>query len=365
MQRHDRVATAEKRRRHARNLVQTSDFEGCRCCYDPNNDGGGDYAALIEFKERKRQDEEDGKLEIGYCMPIGGVDQLPVQTAETPTDSESNSDDSDSEFDYLLDDDDLPGASANKQWEEARKAELEYQIWTNQVAMQHGFGVHRQLHPSRVLKVAGIRAGSSSSSLRSPPSAVVLHLFDPDSLSSASLDYYIERDVAPTNMGTMFLRAHGRATLQWNADSPRMKSTMLGQLRPDRDLPCLIAIRDGVAVNNCPNLREFSCSRYEDGEIEKHAVNCWLNQSGALIHRAPPVESLCNVRPEEDALMAYLEAGNQSKSKTEKKAGPEFDFYCCGVEGCQKTFPHEHVGIETSQQSGLVVNEETVLGTGE
>jgi len=371
LQRHDRIATAEERRRHARNLVTTSTFEGCRCCYDPNSDGGGDYRALIEYRQLRRQDEEalvQQTQEDGGIYGMSMVGQMPSATpaTERPTESETDSDD-DSEFDYLLDDDDLPGAgsSANKQWEEARKAELEYQIWSNQVAMQHGFGVHRQLHPSRVLKVAGILGPKeTSSNARTPPPAVVLHLMDADSLASASLDYYIEKTLAPANMGTMFLRAPGRGTLQWNADSPRMKGTLIRQLEPDRDLPCLIAIRDGVVTNVCPNLREFSYSRDGEGEVETHAVERWLNQTGVLIARAPPVETLCYVRPEEDALMSYLGANtNSSSSRKGANEKAEIDYYCCGVEGCQKTFYHEHVGVETSEQSGLVVKEETVLET--
>ena len=351
------MATAEQRRRHDRNLVKASTFEGCRCCYDPNSDGGGDYRALMEYREQKRQDEEEELDDEKEDVKIRSTNEpIPSPAApEKPTESESDSDD---EFDYLLDDDDLPGASANKQWEEARKQELEFQIWCNQVAMQHGFGVHRQLHPSRVLQVAGIAGPKQTNqtfSSRLPPPAVVLHLLDADSLSSASLDYYIEKTLAPANMGTIFLRAPGRGTLQWNADSPRMKGTLIGELEPDRDLPCLVAIRDGVVNNICPNLREFSYSRDGDAEIEPHAVEQWLNQSGVLIPRAPPVDTLCNVRPEEDALMSYL--GNINKAS--EKA--EIDFYCCGVEGCQKSFYHEHVGVETAQQSGLVVKEETVL----
>ena len=157
------------------------------------------------------------------------------------------------------------------------------------------------------------------------------------------------------------MRAPGRGTLQWNADSPRMKGTLIGQLEPDRDLPCLIAIRDGVVVNVCPNLREFSHSRDGEGEIESHAVERWLNQTGVLISRAPPVESLCYVRPEEDALMSYLGASTNISSRKGANEKAEIDYYCCGLEGCQKTFYHEHVGVETSEQSGLVVKEETVL----
>lgn len=51
LQRHDVVAEKERRRRQ---LVQTPAFTGCRCCYDPNSDGSGEYRALIELRQRKK-----------------------------------------------------------------------------------------------------------------------------------------------------------------------------------------------------------------------------------------------------------------------------------------------------------------------
>ena len=46
LQRHDVVAQKEEQQRRARNLVNVMTFasaspkQGCRCCYDPNSDGG-------------------------------------------------------------------------------------------------------------------------------------------------------------------------------------------------------------------------------------------------------------------------------------------------------------------------------------
>jgi hypothetical protein len=40
--------------------------------------------------------------------------------------------------------------------EENRRAELEFQMLIRQVAIQHGYGTHQQLHPGRVLKAAGL-----------------------------------------------------------------------------------------------------------------------------------------------------------------------------------------------------------------
>jgi hypothetical protein len=54
LRRHDVVAMAERRRRH---LVKNESFEGCRCGYDPERDGG-EYRALIEYREQKQQQKQ-------------------------------------------------------------------------------------------------------------------------------------------------------------------------------------------------------------------------------------------------------------------------------------------------------------------
>jgi hypothetical protein len=66
------------------------------------------------------------------------------------------------------------------------------------------------MHPTRVLRAA-VRA-------RDSPSAVVLHIVDPDSIASASLDLYLETLSVTTASGTKFLRSGGRATLLMDAE---------------------------------------------------------------------------------------------------------------------------------------------------
>eukprot|EP00980_Cylindrotheca_fusiformis_P027488 scaffold20690_cov113-Cylindrotheca_fusiformis.AAC.2 len=329
LRRHDVVAMAERRRR---NLISTDDFDGCRCSYDPNSDGG-EYRSLIEYK---KQHPIVSKSIDGDNFRMEGENE----TKETALEE---SDDSDDEYDYLLDED-LPGGGMDdtlKELEESRRAELEYQILTNQVAHQHGYGTHRQLHPLRVLKAAGL-----GDTRREAPTAVVLHLVDPDSITSASLDYFLETELAPRHKGTIFVRSGGRSTLLMDAS---LAQKSLPHLKPDKDMPCLVAIKEGVAINICPRLRGL-CER-EDGPVEPHAVEEWLDRSGVLLDRVPRLEALCHIRPEEEALMDSM-----AKPKEE-----EIEYYDCGLKGCYKTFAHEHVGIKTSEQDGLVVKEETVL----
>lgn len=326
------AALAERRRR---NLVTTPAFEGCRCCYDPNSDGHGEYQALLEYKEAhprmdQRMEEKEEKKDPGSLK-----------------NNEMDEEDSDDEFDYLLDED-LPGGDGNglKDVEEQRRAELEFEILKRQVALQHGYGTHRQLHPARVLKAAGFAANPA----RSPPPAVVLHMVDPDSISSASLDYFFETELASKNPGTVFMRCGGRSTLLMDAAIAR--KAFGNRLQADRDVPALVAIRDGVAVNICPNLRGLSTE--EGGPIDTSAVEMWLEQSGVLRAQPPLFETLCYIRPEEEALMDYL--AQQKPARAEER-------YDCGLDGCCKSFPHEHVGVKTAEQDGLMLKEETVLGT--
>ena len=332
MKRHDIAAMAEKRRR---NLVQTKDgTEVCRCCCDPNSDGG-EYQALIEYKMKHSF--------------VDSSNNLPYEEEKKEPNVDDDDDDSDDEFDYLLDED-LPQDDKLNELEEKRRGELEFQALANQTALQHGYGTHRQLHPVRVLKAAGL----GDKKTRQPPPAVVLHLVDPDSLASASLDYFLETKLAAENKGTIFLRSAGRSTLLMDS---ALSQKAFPHLKPDRDMPALVAIRDGVVVNTCPNLRQFCVDK--DCEVETHAVESFLDRCGVLLTQAPNYFDLCFIRPEEDALMDYLAQPQQ------QKAEPEVERYDCGVEGCCKTFFHEHVGIKTSEQDGLVVKEDVVLGNEE
>lgn len=340
------AALAERKRR---NLVSTPTFDGCRCCYDPSSDGHGEYTALVAYKERygknNKNDDDD-------------IHTNPNEIANEHTDIDNDrddEDDSDDEFDYLLDEDFSPGGNndgdnhdALKEAEETRRAELEWQILQRQVAVQHGYGVHRQLHPGRVLKAAGL----ANNPARLPPPAVVLHLVDPDSVASASLDYFLQGQLAAQHPGTIFVRSGGRSTLLMDAP---LAQKHLSALRVDdsaKDLPALVAIRDGQVVNISKGLRDVC--HHDGGEVEPRAVEMWLEQSGVLRSNPPSFDALCYIRPEEEALMDYL--------VQQKPQVPEEDRYDCGLDGCSKTFPHEHVGIKTSQQDGLVLKEETILG---
>ena len=284
---HDVVAARERQRR---NLVTPED---CRCCFDPNQDGG-EYRALIELKQQQQQ--------------LSNTDDDISNANNNNIEDEADED----EFDYLLEDCELP----EDEW---RRAELEWNMLQNEIRRFHGYGSVRQMHPLRVLGAA----------LRAP--ACVLHLFDADSKESASLDLYLERTLAPKTMGTLFLRSDGRSTLLMN---PKY----LSDIDPNHNLPALIALKNGVVVNQ--NLQLQGLLDDNDCVIES-AVETWLDHCNVLCLTAPVDEDLCRIRPEEQALTDSM--------------APRYD---CGVDTCYKTFPHEHVGISSSH----LVSEDDVLG---
>ena len=356
LQRFDVVAERERRRRHAvvfQNPSCGENYSGCRCIYDPNADGG-EYRALTELRATRESVSRD----IAKDVTNYGVDDRKdfEENKHSARQNECSDEESDDEYDYLLDED-LPNESAEaseiRNFEEFRRAELEWELLKSEVALLHGFGAHRQIHPRRVLTVAGLNSTTSASV--PPPPAVVLHFVDPESMASASLDLYLEQ-LSKRYRGTMFLRSSGRATLlldaTWAAKSlPMFRSSS----QPDADLPALVAIRDGVAVNACLQLQGLLCSSglsKRDGEIEEAAVFDWLDGCGVLRDRPPNMEFICRIRPEEEAL---LDSCLRSVKVEEER-------YDCGREGCYKTFPHEHVGELNERQDGLLVSKAEILG---
>ena len=359
LERHDVVAMAERRRKH---LVTTLDhFTGCRCCFDPNSDGG-EYAALIELRE-KRKNQQENQQEKNDDRNIEEEEKkVESQPAVDKPITRKEEEESDDEFDYLLDED--IGDPIMKEAEERRRAELEMSVLSQQIIRQHGYGVHRQMHPSRVLRAAGLGEKTKKHEVVAP--ATVLHLVDPESMASASLDLFLEElageNISENNSnnsrysnlarGTKFMRSGGRSTLLMDAE---LASKALPRLQPDSDLPALVAIRDGVVVNTCPRLSGLTTDPMTD-EVDTYAVFQWLDRCGVLLSQPPMIDEVCRIRPEEEALMDYLEA---SKTATQPPAEERFD---CGNPLCNKSFPHEHVGMKNEEQSGLVVSEQEVIG---
>merc|ERR1719223_2154632 len=84
-----------------------------------------------------------------------------------------------------------------------------------EVARYHGYGVHRQMHPTRVFAAAGY--GADLVRDRVCPRGSVLHLYDAHSPLSVSLDFCLE-EMATRFAGTKFVRGLGVTSMPYADD---------------------------------------------------------------------------------------------------------------------------------------------------
>jgi hypothetical protein len=339
LKRHDRIARRERMRRNAVQLLTCDNFGGfsnmdvCRCMFDPGQDGG-EYEALrnLRLLSLAVADDKSGSTLRPQNDP---EEEGNVPTAGAEEESSFSDDDDSDDFDYLLDDKELPGA---KEFEEQRREEFEEALLYREFLFHHGYGTVRQMHPLRVLRAAGLSNTDGNNTTTSSGAAVVLHLFDPTSDMSASLDLVLE-SISPTYKGTMFLRSAGRPVLNANPYS------LICKVISEEDLPALIAVKDGCVVATCPNLRGLGYAK-----VDSNQVTYWLDRANVLIRDPPSEDAVCRISPDVDALLASGILG--------KKEEVQRQYFNCGVPGCQKSFYHEHVGVKTEEQDGLVIKED-------
>jgi hypothetical protein len=387
-------------------------FDGCRCSYDPTKDGGADYPALAELRlegqrlgndsrrrgngaDRAVSDDGDSDDELDAFMDgFGGG-----------TGSANRSEDKDGHDDNASDDDDddlllMDGPVSD--WERQRKQQMLQQLQSLEAARQHGYGGHRPMHPTRVLKVAGLSQSNfnSTANSRIPPASVVVHLYDPDSLASASLDLYLEQALALQYPGTVFLRSDGRITTKverelltqsanqsaGGANSHVGRALMQLLQEPDEAFPALLVVRSGHVINVACAFHRPSYNWIDPttGRVIPSAVEEWLERSSAghgddsVLRRQPPsVAEICHLRPEELALLDYLRTSNSNSDNDDGRARNEFlsalecnsrangddsEYYDCGLPGCRKPYHHQHVGIGGG--GGGSNDENTNLATG-
>lgn len=326
LQRFDVVAARERQRR---NIILTStNEEGCKCCLDPKEDGG-DYRALRELRAILYGCQEIASSELNDDAEPEALNSY--YNKEEKKEDETDSED---EFDYLLDED-IGGETLVI--EANRRAELEEELLHREWARHHGYGVHRQMHPQRIMATA---FGSANVP---PPPACVVHLIDDSSQLCASLDLYLEQ-LGLEFGGTKFCRSLGKSTLSLNREAC---DKFLPRVRP-HDLPVLVAVKDGVAVNTTP------LSVFGYNEVTPDAVKQWLDYAGVLQTRLPPMDELCNIPPDVQAYMDLLAEDMNNLDVEEER-------FECGVPGCCKQFRHSHVGIANDESSGLVVDRQTII----
>ena len=356
---HDRVAKAENERRQFNNattsgngtfqpfnLVHGMSFgAGCRCCYDPNIDGG-DYELLAAAKEEllaatTTSGVNEGSGEGEDALSLDANNKL--LSNDNKRNNYSNGDDDsssdDSEFDYLLDED-IPGLSS--EYESQRRAELEDLAQRTEVLRYHGYGVHRQMHPKRLFVAAGYGTDTQRDVIR--PRGSVIHLFDAFSQRSVAMDLYLER-IASNYPGTKFVRGIGVTSIFYADHNGDDDSWKKGKF------PMLLALKEGKVVAWNAGMEDFFSSE----ELESRAVEQWLQSAGVLVDSPPDVDEICRIRPEETALLENLMKLNRLE---EEDIGEER--YDCGVPGCCKPFHHEHVGVKNEVQHGMLVTEDMI-----
>lgn len=409
---HDRVSRIEDQRsssggggtggkyksyHNAFNLLPNVNFDGdgCRCCYDPNGDGG-EYELLARARgdrdvgaaaDGRRDEDGDARRAVFGAEDDEGEDhRAEKRRDETDSTDDTDDDDDDSEFDYLLDEEEDGPADGGGRGDAddarggpmaRRRAELEDSARRREAARCHGYGVHRQMAPARAFAAAGYRGVLSSrrDDARPPPRGSVLHLYDPGSLLSASLDLCLE-GVSSRHPGTKFVRGHGIASIPHAAAAGGGGGGGGDDGWRRADLPILLALRDGEVVAWSSGLRDF---RDDDGGgagggVISDAVENWLDMAGALIDEVPHPDLLCGIRPEEEALLddmrRLIGTNAVGRGRTTRVGGDDDEDdhrdhhrYDCGVAGCDKSFYHEHVGIRTEAQDGLLVSESQVASS--
>jgi len=317
---HDRVASLE--RHHQINVVPNSNRYRC---YNTMEDDG-DYPALREYRhhlmvESDSEDEASLPDDVTGCAVAGA----------SLDGEETEEEDEDDEYDYLLEETTLNITNV----EEERRLEMKLRGLHLDIARGHGYGVHRHINPGNVWEQAGLNSPN-------PPQAAIVHLYDPTSIPSAKLDVILESNrFAAKYKGTKFLKADGK------------KAVSANPIVPKDCLPCIMAIRNGTIIATCDKLRDVMDRHYN--VVDEWALEEWLDRANVLIREAPEIDNLVRIRPEEEALLDSIRRENEQTSASTEKI-VEKEYYDCGLEGCQKTFCHQHIGNgEKGSTAGYVV----------
>jgi len=308
---HDRVAKLE--RHHQINRLPNSDLY--KCCYTVGDGQLVDYPALKEYRHNLMVESDDSDAEASLPDDQTGCAVASQGSLSDDNDDEEENEDDDSEYDYLLEETTLNISNV----EEERKLEMKLKGLHLDIAKGHGYGVHCHVNPFNVWEQAGVN-------IANPPQAAVIHLYDPTSTPSAKLDVILESQrFAAKYKGTKFLKANGK------------KAVSANPIVPEDCLPCLMAIHNGTIIATCDKLRDVMDRHYN--VIDEWALEEWLDRANVLIREAPILDNLVRFRPEEEALLDSIRKDQEVV---------EEEYYDCGMDGCQKTFCHEHVGEQGS-----------------
>ena len=192
-----------------------------------------------------------------------------------------------------------------------------------------------------------------------------MHLYVAYSPLSVSLDLCLE-DMASRYPGTKFLRGLGVTSLLFAEGDGGDQKWKKG------DLPMVVSLKEGRVVAFSSGLRDFynAGGDQHNERVEPRAVEQWLEHAGVLFDTPPQMDAVCRIRPEEEMLLENLMKLNMqgglinaeapTRSRVEDMEEQRYD---CGVNGCNKSFFHEHVGVRNEAQDGLLVSESQVASS--
>lgn len=149
------------------------------------------------------------------------------------------------------------------------------------------------------------------------------HLYDAYSEDCARVDLALE-ELASKYPGTRFCRMELRRA------ASLVERLRLPDVRSGNAV--LMSIVDGCVRDTCADYRRFGAP----GGLHADVLEEWLHRCHALIREMP---SLPRAR---ESVRQKGKAGTGSGKGDEEE---EEEFYDCGLDGCRKSFAHDHIGL--------------------
>lgn len=243
-----------------------------------------------------------------YKNSGAAMDARDLEAEEDSTEvSNKEESESDSEYDDLLDSLDSNPELARLREEQLRI--LEDNAKRLMALAASGFGIHTGVHYSDIDAVI------------SQYPRVLVHYYDPDSHTSASVDLLLESE-ARRWLGTRFVRCYAPLS---SSVAVKHRLQKLGSLH---------AYKEGSCVTQVESVSQFAA--VSGGDIEPQALKQWLAHCGVLEAAPLPQDFLRKFGGGKSA------SANADAGDTDSEAEEE-SYYDCGQTGCKKTFAHDHV----------------------
>jgi hypothetical protein len=280
-------------------------YKSCGCCKDTP----ADYALLSELK-MLQEHEHHSAYELDNNR------------------GEDDEEDSDDEFFRELDE--------PTPFEQQRLHEIKAAAERFEAAKKMGYGIHRDDSVQHIGDM--IRQGQ----------VVLCHICDTNSIICARIDLALE-SLARKYLGTVFRRLNNKSTFSGASDeAQRFRSEWRISDNSDANSPCLVVFSGGDLMLVTSSLDRFvdPAERYTTvGEVDVGAdsqsvtvseLEKFLDQARALLLAPPSWMGM-----ESTSILRSIRAEDGEDDDGED--GRPTSSYC-GHPGCERNFPHEHVG---------------------